>query len=208
MGRYTGPVCRLCRQVGEKLFLKGARCYTPHCAIEKHRRAPGSQRPTRRRLSEFGIRQREKQKLRYTFGIMERQFARYVDMAEKQPGVTGQYLFQLLERRLDNVVFRLGFSDSRAQGRQLVLHGHMLVNGRKVDIPSFFVKAGDTVTWRPASKEKPFAKAKLAEGSKQTVPGWLSRDAAALEGKVLSLPRPEDSDIKMDARLIVEHYTR
>ena len=214
MGRYTGPVCRLCRQVGEKLFLKGARCYTPSCAFDKRRRAPGAQRqtgaqrPTRRRLSEYGVRQREKQKLRYTFGLLERQFARNVAEAQRQPGITGQYLVQLLERRLDNVVFRLGFAESRNHARQLVGHGHVTVSGRKMDIPSFILKVGDVIGWKPSSKEKDFIKAKMAEGSRQQVPVWLSVDPGAMEGKVLALPQAGDTDITMDLRLIVEYYSR
>ncbi|MBM3946201.1 MAG: 30S ribosomal protein S4 [SAR202 cluster bacterium] len=208
MGRYTGPVCRLCRQVGEKLFLKGARCYTPACAVERRHRPPGTARQTRRRSSEYGVRQREKQKLRYSFGLLERQFNGYVERAQAMPGITGQYLVQLLERRLDNVVFRLGFAESRNNARQLVLHGHVTVNGRKLDIPSAILKAGDVVTWRESAKQKEFVKSRMAEGPRSAVPGWLSLDAAAMEGKVLSLPQAGDSDVKMDTRLIVEFYTR
>lgn len=208
MGRYTGPVCRLCRQVGEKLFLKGARCYTPRCSFDKRRRAPGAGRQTRRRLSEYAVRLREKQKLRYTFGLMERQFDGNVKEAQRQPGITGQYLVQLLERRLDNVVFRLGFADSRSQARQFVRHGHVTVGGRKMDFPSFIVKVGDTVAWRPSSKQRDFVKARIADGPKQQVPAWLSLDPGAMEGKVLVLPQADDVDIKMDMRLIVEYYTR
>lgn len=208
MGRYTGPVCRLCRQVGEKLFLKGARCYTPACAVDKRRRPPGAARQTRRRASEYGVRQREKQKLRYSFGLLERQFAGYVERAQGMPGITGQYLVQLLERRLDNVVFRLGFAESRNQARQFVTHGHVTVNGRKMDIPSAILKAGDVITWKDSEKQKEFVKARMTEGPRQAVPNWLSLDQPAMEGKVLGLPQPEDSDVKMDTRLIVEFYTR
>lgn len=208
MGRYTGPVCRLCRQVGEKLFLKGARCYTPSCAVEKRHRPPGATRQTRRRSSEYGVRQREKQKLRYSFGLLERQFQRYVERAQAMPGITGQYLVQLLERRLDNVVFRLGFAESRNHARQLVLHGHVSVNGRRLDIPSAILKVGDVVAWKESVKEKEFVKSRMAEGPRSAVPAWLSLDGGALEGKVLALPQAEDSDVKMDTRLVVEFYTR
>lgn len=208
MGRYTGPVCRLCRQVGEKLFLKGARCYTPACAVDKRRRPPGATRQTRRRASEYGVRQREKQKLRYSFGLLERQFAGYVERAQGMPGITGQYLVQLLERRLDNVVFRLGFAESRNQARQFVTHGLVTVNGRKMDIPSAILKAGDVITWKDSAKQKEFVKARMTEGPRQAVPNWLNLDQPAMEGKVLGLPQPEDSEVKMDTRLIVEFYTR
>jgi small subunit ribosomal protein S4 len=198
----------LCRQVGEKLFLKGARCYTPDCAVDKRRRSPGTSRQSRRRLSEYGIRQREKQKLRYSYGLLETQFRGDVDQAQRQPGITGDHLLRLLERRLDNVVFRLGFAESRNQGRQFVRHGHVTVNGRKVDIPSFIVKTGDVVTWREQSKEKDFVKARIANGPRSQVPAWLSLDPATQQGKVVALPSPEDIDNKMDMRLIVEYYTR
>ena len=208
MGRYTGPVCRLCRQAGEKLYLKGDRCYTPKCAIEKRRRGPGSQRPSRRRPSEYSVRLREKQKVRNGYGLREGQFLRYIKQAQKQPGITGQYLLQVLERRLDNVVYRLNFSDSRQQGRQFVTHGHITVNGRKVDIPSFVVRAGDEVGWKPTSQERDFVLAFKEAGARRAVPRWLSLDAAALKGKILSVPAPEDIGATVDTRLIVEFYSR
>ncbi|MSP78329.1 MAG: 30S ribosomal protein S4 [Dehalococcoidia bacterium] len=208
MGRYTGPSCRLCRQVGEKLFLKAERCYTPKCAVDKRRKAPGAAKQQRRRLSDYGLRQREKQKLRYTFGLLEKQFAGYVREAQSQPGITGQYLFQLLERRLDNVVFRLGFGENRHQARQFISHGHIWCNGHKVDIPSFIVKVGDAITWKPQSKEEEFVKARQQAGPRQQLPGWLSLDRGAMEAKVTALPKAEDLDLKMDPRLIVEFYSR
>ena len=208
MGRYTGPVCRQCRQVGEKLFLKGERCYTPRCAIEKRRNTPGSQRPSRRRPSDYAVRLHEKQKLRYAYGLREHQFLRNVVQAQKRPGITGQYLLQLLERRLDNVVYRLNFSDSRAQARQMVLHGHCTVNGRKVDIPSFVVKPGDEISWKESSMQKDFVK-EIKEGiPKRTIPRWLELDVDALKGRVASLPEEPDIDTKVDTRLIVEFYSR
>ena len=145
MGRYTGPVCRLCRQAGEKLFLKGDRCFTPRCAIERHRRPPGDKRQTRRRLSDYSTRLREKQKLRNSYGLLEHQFVMYVGKAQRQTGITGDYLIQIMERRLDNVAYRLNFGQSRNQARQLVTHGHITVNSKKVDIPSFIVKPGDVL---------------------------------------------------------------
>jgi small subunit ribosomal protein S4 len=208
MGRYTGPVCRLCRQAGEKLYLKGERCYTPKCAVEKRRRAPGSQRPSRRRPSDYSVRLREKQKVRHAYGLREGQFVRYVTQAQKQPGITGQFLMQLLERRLDNVVYRLNFSDSRRQGRQLVTHGHVTINGKKVDIPSFIVRAGDEVGWRPSSEEREFVKVLKEAGPKRTVPRWLDLDSATLKGRVLSVPAHGDIDASVDTRLIVEFYSR
>lgn len=208
MGRYTGPVCRLCRRVGEKLFLKGERCYTPKCPVERRRRPPGQRVVFRRRYSDYGLRLREKQKAKYIYGLMERQFRRYVEEAQKQPGITGQYLMQLLERRLDNVVFRLNFADSRRQARQLVRHGHITVNGRKVNIPSYRVRPGDVIGWRETSRKKPLFQI-LTDGiPRRPVPGWLSLDTERMEGKVVSLPQPEDIDVRLDTRLIVEFYAR
>lgn len=208
MGRYTGPVCRQCRQVGEKLFLKGDRCYTPKCAIEKRRNPPGAQRPSRRRPSDYAVRLHEKQKLRYAYGLREHQFLRNVVKAQKQPGITGQYLLQLLERRLDNVVYRLNFSDSRAQARQMVLHGHCTVNGRKVDIPSFVVKAGDEIGWKESSMQKDFVK-EIKDGiPKRTIPRWLELDKEALKGRVSALPEEQDIETTVDTRLVVEFYSR
>jgi small subunit ribosomal protein S4 len=194
--------------VGEKLFLKGERCFTPHCAIERRRRAPGEHPPTRRRLSDYALRLREKQKARFTYGLRERQFDRSMVQARRQPGITGQYLLQLLERRLDNVVFRLNFADSRRQARQLVLHGHITVNSHKVDVPSFILRAGDTVGWRELDTKKDFFKAQTEGLPKRPVPTWLSLDAAAKTGKVLTVPQPADVDLRLDTRLIVEFYSR
>jgi len=209
MGRYTGPVCRLCRQVGDKLFLKGDRCFTPRCAVERRRTPPGNNRNTRRRrMSDHGLQLREKQKARYVYGIMERQFRRYMSEAFSKPGVTGQYLLQLLERRLDNVVFRLGFTESRRQARQLVLHGHFQVNRRKTDIPSFEVHAGDMISWKESNKEKEFFK-ELTEGiPRRPVPNWLRLDTSEMTGAVLNLPDEQDVLTSIDSRLIVEYYSR
>src|SRR4030042_31894 len=159
MARYTGPVCRLCRRNGEKLLLKGARCFTPKCAVDKRPKAPGQTAGRRRRrFSDRGLQLREKQKVRYTYGTLERQFKKTFRLAEKQTGITGENLLVLLERRLDNVVFRLGFADSRPQARQLVQHGHILLNGHKADIPSLFVKEGDTISWREGSQKTEYYK--------------------------------------------------
>jgi small subunit ribosomal protein S4 len=208
MGRYTGPSCRLCRQVGEKLFLKGDRCFTPKCPIEKRRRPPGDRRQIRRRASDYSLRLREKQKIRYSYGLMETQLAHYMGKAQLQKGDTGRYLIQLLERRLDNVVFRLNFSDSRKQGRQLVNHGHILVNGRKLDIPSAILRPGDEVTWKPQTKEKEFVKEMSGVGPKRTVPDWLTLDVGSLTGRVVTLPELAAGDLRIDTRLIVEYYSR
>ena len=208
MGRYTGPVCRLCRQAGEKLFLKGERCFTPRCAIERHRRPPGDKRQTRRRLSDYSTRLREKQKLRNSYGLMEHQFARYVHRAQKQAGITGEYLIQIMERRLDNVTFRLNFGQSRNQARQLVRHGHITVNGRKVDIPSFIVRPGDVVGWKETSQARDFFKLITEGGPQSPVPNWLSLESDRMSGRVMSLPEPADMDVRVDTRLIVEFYSR
>ena len=208
MGRYTGPACRLCRRVGEKLFLKGERCFTPKCAIERRRTPPGDRSQRRRRVSDHGIQLKEKQKARYMYGIMERQFSRYMDQAFKKPGVTGQYLMELLERRLDNVVFRLGFCDSRRQSRQLVLHGHFAVNGRKTKIPSYALGQGDVITWKESHKERDFFKAFTEDIPKRPVPQWLNLDTTNMSGTVAALPAAEDLEQAIDTRLIVEYYSR
>jgi small subunit ribosomal protein S4 len=194
--------------VGEKLFLKGERCFTPRCAIERRRSAPGDQSGRRRRLSDHGIQLREKQKARYSYGVMESQFRRYMEQAFKGSGVTGQYLLQLLERRLDNVVYRLGFAESRRQSRQLVLHGHFTVNGRKVNIPSYTVQVGDVIAWKESNKQKDFFKELTDEIPKRPVPQWLALDTGAMTGRAASLPTDEDLETLIDTRLIVEFYSR
>jgi small subunit ribosomal protein S4 len=206
MGRYTGPACRLCRQAGEKLFLKGTRCQTPKCAIERRRRAPGDRRMRRRRPSDYALRLIEKQKLRYSYGLLEGQFVRYLKRAKKESGVTGQRLLQLLERRLDNTVFRLNFAASRGQARQLVTHGHFLVNGRKADIPSIILRQNDVVSWKETSKSRDFVGILAAGSPQRDLPVWLSRDPSTGEGRVIALPELTDADAAVDTRLIVEFY--
>ncbi|MCE2462314.1 MAG: 30S ribosomal protein S4 [Dehalococcoidia bacterium] len=208
MGRYAGPVCRLCRRVGEKLFLKGERCFTPRCAIERRRTPPGNQSGRRRRVSDHGIQLREKQKARYIYGIMEGQFRRYMSQAFKRPGVTGQYLLELLERRLDNAVYRLGFAESRRQARQLVLHGHFTVNGRKTNIPSYMLRPGDVIAWKESHKQRDFFKALTEDIPKRPVPSWLDLDTNNMTGNVSSVPAEEDLESAIDTRLIVEFYSR
>ncbi len=208
MARYTGPVCRLCRRAGDKLFLKGERCYTPKCAVERRRTAPGASQPRRRRVSEWGVQLREKQKARQAYGVLERQFRNYFDTARRTPGVTGANLLQLLERRLDNVVYRLGFAAARSQARQWVLHGHFMVDGRKVNLPSFLVRPGQTIAWKEESKKKgPYTEASGQVGQRP-VPEWLSLDRSAMSGEVARMPEAADTDALVDTRLITEHYSR
>ena len=208
MGRYAGPKCRLCRRVGEKLFLKGERCFTPRCAVERRRTAPGNVSARRRRVSDHGIQLREKQKARYIYGIMEGQFRKYMEQAFKKPGVTGQYLLELLERRLDNAVFRLGFAESRRHSRQLVLHGHFTVNGRKTNIPSYLLRPGEVIAWKESHKQRDFFKALTDNIPKRPVPQWLSLDTDEMTGTVASLPAEDDLTTAVDTRLIVEYYSR
>jgi small subunit ribosomal protein S4 len=208
MGRYTAAVCRLCRRSGEKLMLKGDRCFTPKCAIDRRDKPPGQQLRRRRRVSDRGLQLREKQKARNTYGILERQFRRLFIQAEKQTGITGENLQVLLERRLDNVVYRLGFADSRSQARQLVQHGHIMLNGRKTDIPSCLVKEGDAISWRGESKKNEYYKQLIQNIESKSVLSWLSLDRQNLVGQVLSLPIPDDSNANFDGKTIVEYYSR
>ena len=208
MGRYNAAVCRLCRRSGEKLFLKGSRCLTPKCAVDKRAKPPGQQSVSRRRVSDRGLQLREKQKARYTYGILERQFRRFFREAERQAGITGENLMVLLERRLDNVVYRLGFAESRPQARQLVDHGHILLNGRKTDIPSCLVKEGDTISWREGSKKTEYYRQLVQSIESRTVVSWLSLDKQNFVGQVLSLPTPDDIDARFDGKTIVEFYSR
>ncbi len=209
MARYTGAVCRLCRRSGEKLLLKGSRCFTPKCAIDKRPKPPGQQTSRRRRrFSDRALQLREKQKARYSYGTLERQFRKTFLNAERQAGITGENLLVLLERRLDNVVYRLGFADSRAQARQLVQHGHIMLNGRKTNIPSCLVKEGDTIGWREGSNKTEYYKQLVQDIEAKTVLNWLSLDKQTMVGQVLSLPTPEEVDAKFDSKAIVEYYSR
>ena len=207
MGRYIGPSCRLCRREGEKLFLKGKKCLSPKCPFEKRPYPPG-QHTRVKKLSDYGIRLREKQKVKRIYGISETQMKKYFREAEKMKGLAGENLLKLLELRLDNVVYRLGFADSRKQARQLVRHGHFLVNGEKVDIPSYRVKPGDIIAWREKSKKTfPYQKA-LQEINEVIVPPWLELDREKMIGRVLREPERSDIDYRVDERLIVEFYSR
>ncbi|MGI6665264.1 MAG: 30S ribosomal protein S4 [Christensenellaceae bacterium] len=207
MARYTGAVCRFCRREGAKLFLKGDRCYSDKCAFTRRPTAPGQHGTSRRKLSEYGIQLREKQKVKRAYGMMEKQFRSYFELARKQRGVTGAYMLSLLERRLDNVVYRMGIGESRAQARQFVMHGHITVNGKKVDIPSFRVSVGDEI----AVKEKSAAKDRfkqIAEQGDKPLPKWISFDPVSLRGAIVALPEREDIDLTIEERLIVELYSK
>ena len=209
MARYIGPVCRLCRREGMKLFLKGERCYTEKCAIEKRNFAPGQHGKTRKsKLAGYGVQLREKQKVKRIYGVLEDQFRLYFEQAERTRGITGETLLQLLERRLDNVAYRLGFATSRPQGRQLVRHGHFTVNGRKVNIPSFSVKPGDVVAIRQSSQKSPAILHALEEVKGRGVPDWLQFDPAAFSGKVASVPTREQINLPVQEQLIVELYSK
>lgn len=206
MARYTGPVCRLCRRSSDKLSLKGNKCIS-NCTLDKRIRPPGQ--PTRRRrVSDRGLQLKEKQKARYTYGILERQFANIFSIAARQAGITGDNLLVLLERRLDNVVYRLGFAESRSQARQLVLHGHIVLNGRKTDIPSYLVREGDTINWKEGSTRTSYYKQLAQSIESRTILSWLSLDRQKLIGQVLTLPTPDDAEAKFNGKTIVEYYSR
>ncbi|MFZ3102131.1 MAG: 30S ribosomal protein S4 [Desulfitobacteriaceae bacterium] len=209
MARYTGPVCRLCRREGMKLFLKGDRCYTGKCAIDRRQYAPGMHGQSRgKKPTEYGIQLREKQKARRIYGVMEGQFRNYFDEAARQKGMTGDNLMRLLERRLDNVAYRLGFAASRAEARQLVRHGHFTVNGKKVDIPSFLVRVGEVIALKEASKSSSRLQQILEGLGTHAVPSWLSLDTNTLAGTIINLPSREDIQIPIQDHLIVEKYSR
>jgi len=208
LARHTGAVCKLCRREGEKLFLKGDRCFTPKCAMERRPNPPGPVRRFRAKESDYGNQLREKQKARRAYGIFEKQFRLYFKKAQRMKGVTGTNLLVMLESRLDNVVYRLGFADSRAQARQMVRHGHFQVNGRKTNIPSFLVKPDDEIAVRDRSRGNNFFKERAQSLSDAKVPAWLSLDINNLAGKVLLLPGREDVDLTLNEQLIVEYYSR
>ncbi len=207
MGRYIGPVCRLCRREGVKLFLKGEKCLTK-CILDRRRHPPGQHGELRRKVTEYGKRLREKQKLRRIYNVREEQFVRYFEMAEKMAGNTGENLLQILERRLDNVVYRLGFALSRNHARQLVVHGHIAVNGRTVDIPSYLVEPGDVISVKEGMRDNPDVLRAIEVRGDWTVPAWLSRDTATFTGRVLALPTRDQIDVPVDENLVVEFYSR
>lgn len=208
MARYTGADCRLCRREGEKLFLKGDRCFGDKCAMEKRPYPPGQAGKKRPRDSEYRLQLREKQKTKRIYGMLEKQFHSYYELANRQPGVTGENLLRLLEIRLDNVVYRLGFAKSRDEARQLVRHGHIHVNGKRVDIPSFRVKAGDLVAIAPKSKDLLVIKAAIVASERSSVPGWLEVDIEKLQGSVIALPERDQIDTVVAETLIVELYSK
>lgn len=208
MARYTGPVCRLCRREGTKLYLKGDKCYTDKCPVSRRSYAPGQHGQARKKVSEYAIQLREKQKLRRIYGVFEAQFERYFEEAARRRGITGEILLQLLEMRLDNVVYRLGFASSRPEARQLVRHGHFAVNGKRVSIPSYQLKVGDVVSVR--EKSRSLAKMKeLAESAAQkSIPAWLKLDAENFTGTVAAVPTRDQIDIDVQEHMVVELYSR
>src|SRR4030042_2837752 len=209
MARYTGPACRLCRYLAEKLMLKGDRCSTPKCPLEKRNLSSGGRSlAQRRRVSDRGFQLKEKQKVRFSYGVLERQFRRFFAEAARVPGITGENLFALLERRLDNVVYRLGFADSRAQARQIVRHGHILVNGNKTDIPSCPAKTGDVIQWRETSTKTEYYKTMVEKNRGKSMPSWLRLDEERTIGRVLSLPGKDDIEARFDSKAVVEYYSR
>ena len=208
MARYTGPACRICRRQGDKLMLKGDKCSTPKCPVEKRHTPPGQHSSSRRKVSEYSLQLREKQRARSIYGVLERQFQKDFAEAERLPGLSGENLLQILEMRLDNVVYRLGFADSRRQARQLVLHGHIAVKGHVVDIPSYQVKAGNIISWKESStKLAPYQMAVKNIESK-TIPSWLSLERDTMSGRVLAKPARSDIESTIDERLIVAFYSR
>ncbi len=209
MARYAGPVCRLCRREGMKLFLKGERCYGEKCAIERRNVPPGQHGKGRRaRMAGYGLQLREKQRVKRMYGVLESQFRRYFKEADRRRGVTGETLLQLLEGRLDNIVYRLGFATSRPQARQLVRHGHFTVNGRRADIPSYAVRAGDTVEVRPSSSKNPVIVYAMEEVKGRGVPEWLEVDGEKLTGRLASVPTRDQLNLPIQEQLIVELYSK
>ena len=208
MARYTGPVCRLCRREGTKLFLKGERCLTGKCAIDRRSTAPGQHGAANKKMREYGLQMREKQKTRRYYGVLEKQFVNYFEEADRKEGMTGENLICLLERRMDNVVYRMGFAASHKEARQLVLHGHFTVNGKKVNIPSLIIKAGDVISVKEASRDSVKFKALAEAAATANAPKWLEVKAEAMTATVLTLPAREDVDFDFNEQLIVELYSK
>jgi len=208
MARYTGASCKLCRREGGKLFLKGERCYTDKCGVTRRQYAPGQHGQSKKKLSEYGIQLREKQKAKKFYGVLESQFRKYFEMASSTRGITGENLLRILETRLDNIVYRLGFARSRAEARQLVTHGHFNVNGKKVNIPSYLVKAQDIIAVKDVSKENEMFKEIIDVTGSKVVPKWLESDLEKLKGTVLAAPTREDVDLQVEEHLIVELYSK
>ena len=208
MARYTGAVCKLCRREGKKLYLKGERCYSTKCSVDRRSYAPGQHGQSRKKTSEYGLQLRAKQQARRYYGIQEGQFHKYFLMAERKQGVTGENLLRICESRLDNVVYLLGWANSRAEARQLVTHGHYKVNGNKVNIPSYLIKPGDEIAIKDKSKESDKIKATVEANASRPVPQWLDRNAEALTAKVLALPTREQIMVPVEEHLIVELYSK
>ena len=208
MARYTGAVCRLCRREGQKLFLKGERCYSGKCSVDRRAYAPGQHGQGRKKVSEYGLQLRTKQKARRYYGVLEKRFYHYFEMAERKAGVTGENLLSILESRLDNVVYRLGWASSRAEARQLVVHNHYAVNGRKVNIPSYLVKAGDVVAVCEKYRSNEKMKGVIEANAARPKPAWLNLDKDKLEAKVLNLPTRDQIDTPVEEHLIVELYSK
>ena len=208
MARYKDEQCRICRREGQKLFLKGSRCYSDKCSVSRRNYAPGQHGQKKAKLSEYGTQLREKQKTKSFYGVGERQFRKYFEMASNKKGITGDNLLQILESRLDNVVYRLGYGSSRAQARQLVNHGHFDVNAKKVDIVSYLVKPGDVITVRENKKDTAIIKENVEANAARPVPAWLEKDVENLSGKVIRLAAREDIDLAVEEHLIVELYSK
>ncbi|RJX24021.1 MAG: 30S ribosomal protein S4 [Dethiobacter sp.] len=208
MARYTDASCRLCRREGAKLYLKGDRCYSEKCAFVRKGYPPGAHGQGRQKISEYGMQLREKQKARRIYGILERQFRRYFEEADRRKGITGEILLQILESRLDNITYRMGLARSRTDARQLIRHGHFMVNGRKVNIPSYLTRPGDVVAVRENSKNSPFFKELAEWGAAQGTVGWLEVDRENMSGRVIRVPSREELDVPISEHLIVELYSR
>ena len=208
MGRYTGPLCRLCRREGDKLFFKGDRCFTEKCSVERRKYPPGQHGQSRGKLSDYGVQLREKQKVRRIYGIIENQFRLYFKKASAMKGITGEVLLQLLERRLDNVIFRMGFADNRREARQLLRHGHFLVNGKKCDIPSCLVKPGDVVEVKEASRGFQSILDSLAVAEQRGLPGWVEVDTKNFKGSFVRVPLRDEIQLPVQEQLIVEFYSK
>lgn len=208
MARYTGAVCRMCRREGQKLFLKGERCYSDKCSFTSRGYAPGQHGQNRKKVSEYGMQLREKQKVRRYYGVLEGQFAKYFEMAERKAGMTGPNLLSICESRLDNVVYRLGFASSRAEARQLVVHGHFTINGKRVDIPSYLTKEGEVIAVCEKSRTSDKFKAVIEANGSRPVPMWLEADKDKLEGKITRKANRDDIDYEVQENLIVEFYSK
>lgn len=208
MARYIGALCRICRREGEKLFLKGDRCYTEKCAVERRKYPPGQHGQGYRKLSDYGVQLREKQKVRKMYGIQERQFRTYFYEAERKKGITGEVLLQLIESRLDTIVFRMGFAPNRRRARQIIGHGHIFVNGKKVNLPSYSIREGDLVEIKESSRDMPEIVDSLSKSEHRGIPGWVEVDAANFRGKVIHIPSRDEIQLPVQEQLIVELYSK